>query len=156
MEFVIIKNVSNFQVFLDQSILKNLDISAVEVQSEIASKLLEYEGIEKVLTRHQLLNGRSESLFSKLVQNGFNQKRSGDVFFVLNSGYIPKRKWGTDHGSSFVYDTHVPLLFFGNGVNKGETLGRTEVSDIAPTVASMLGIAFPSGTTGTPIAEVLE
>jgi len=36
------------------------------------------------------------------------------------------------------------------------TIKRTEIPDIAPTISALLGISYPSGTTGTPIIEVLE
>ncbi|MEX0360188.1 MAG: hypothetical protein AB3N10_04280 [Allomuricauda sp.] len=41
-------------------------------------------------------------------------------------------------------------------LSKRSTVNRTEIPDIAPTVATLLGIAFPNGTTGSPISEVLE
>ncbi|MEX0363281.1 MAG: alkaline phosphatase family protein, partial [Allomuricauda sp.] len=63
---------------------------------------------------------------------------------------------GSTHGSPMIYDTHVPLLLFGKGIKKGSTVNRTEIPDIAPTVAVLLGVAFPNGTTGSPISEVLE
>ena len=66
------------------------------------------------------------------------------------------RKYGTTHGSAFVYDTHVPLLLFGKGVKKGETFKRTNITDIAPTISALLEISNPTGTIGNPIGEVLE
>jgi arylsulfatase A-like enzyme len=75
---------------------------------------------------------------------------------VMNPGYIGYRSKGSTHGSPFPYDTHVPLLFYGKGIKKGETYQKTEISDIAPTIAALLGISFPSGTTGNPIGQVIE
>ncbi len=152
----ILKSVSNFQVFLDNAVISNLDIPAKDIQLEIAQKLLKNDKVEQVYTRHQMSQSQNDNQIAHLVQLGFNQKRSGDVLFVPPVGYILKRKSGTDHGSPFIYDTHVPLLFYGNGIKKGSTVNRTEIPDIAPTLAIMMGIAFPNGTTGRPIAEVLK
>ena len=91
-----------------------------------------------------------------ILQNGYNQKRSGDVLVVLKPGMISYPRTGSTHGSPQIYDTHVPLLFYGKGIQKGSTVMRTEIPDIAPTIASLLGIAFPNGTTGQPIVKVLE
>jgi predicted AlkP superfamily pyrophosphatase or phosphodiesterase len=91
-----------------------------------------------------------------ILQNGYNQKRSGDVLLVLKPGYISSGKTGSTHGSPQIYDTHVPLLFFGKGIKKGSTVERTEIPDIAPTIAALLGISFPSGSTGKPISVVLQ
>ena len=87
-----------------------------------------------------------------LLQNGFSQKRSGDVILVNDMAYISYSKTGSTHGSALNYDTHVPLLFFGKGISKGETYQKTVIPDIAPTISALLGISFPNGSTG----EVLE
>ena len=92
-----------------------------------------------------------------LIQNGFNQKRSGDVVFVLDQAVISyTTTTGSTHGSGFSYDTHAPLIFFGKGISHGNTSSRSEVVDIAPTISVLLGISFPNSSIGTPLKEVLE
>lgn len=152
----IIKNFSNYQFFLDHKIIKNLDMKVAEVQETIAKELLGYEGIEKVYTGHQMWKNEYTKGIPYILQNGYNQKRSGDVLVVLAPGVISYPRTGSTHGSPQIYDTHVPLLFYGKGIKKGSTVARTEISDIAPTIASLLGIAYPNGTTGIPIVEVLD
>ena len=61
----------------------------------------------------------------------------------------------TSNSSGFTYDTHVPLLFYGNGIQQGKTFERTNVSDIAPTISALLGIGLPSGATGEVIEKVI-
>ena len=75
---------------------------------------------------------------------------------VPNVKFIDYDKTGSTHGSAQIYDTHVPLLFYGKGISQGVTNQRTEISDIAPTISALLGISFPNGATGRPINEVLE
>ncbi|WP_437398157.1 alkaline phosphatase PafA [Flagellimonas lutimaris] len=152
----VVKNLSNYQVFLDHKILTNLDIDIVIAQEEIAQELLSYEGIGQVYTGHQMWANDYTQGIPYILQNGYNQKRSGDVLIVPDPGYISYSRTGSTHGSPQIYDTHVPLLLFGKGVKQGSTVNRTEIPDIAPTIATLLGIAFPNGTTGQPIGEVLE
>ena len=152
----IVKNFSNYQYFLDHKVIKNLGLELREVQETIAKEMLTYEGIDRAYTAHQMWQNDYSHGIPYILQNGYNQKRSGDVLIVLRPGTITYGKTGSTHGSPQVYDTHVPLLFYGKGIEQGSTVKRTEISDIAPTVASLLGIAFPNGTTGQPIAEVLE
>ena len=75
---------------------------------------------------------------------------------VPKPGNIDYSRTGSTHGSAQIYDTHTPLLFYGKGIKPGATALRTEIPDIAPTLAALLGIAFPNGTTGKPITAVLE
>jgi predicted AlkP superfamily pyrophosphatase or phosphodiesterase len=152
----IIKNISNLQVFLDHKIVNNLDLELENVQETIAKEFLSYDYIDRVYTGHQMWQVNYTSGIPYILQNGYNQKRSGDVLLVLKPGTISYSRTGSTHGSPQVYDTHAPLLFYGKGIPQGSTAKRTEIPDIAPTIATLLGIAFPNGTTGKPISEVLR
>lgn len=152
----VVRDLSNYQLFLDHKILANLDIDLDDAQEDIAKELLSYEGIGQVYTAHQMWTNEYLEGIPYILQNGYNQKRSGDVLIVPNVGYISYSRTGSTHGSAQIYDTHVPLLLYGKGIKQGSTVNRTEIPDIAPTIAALLGIAFPSGTTGQPIGEVLE
>ncbi len=152
----IVKNFSNYQFFLDHKIVKNLDLKVGEVQKVLARELLHYKGVDRVYTGEQMLQNNYISGIPYILQNGYNQKRSGDILVVLRPGTITYPETGSTHGSPQIYDTHVPLLFYGKGIRKGSTVKRTEIPDIAATIASLLGIAFPNGSTGTPILKVLE
>ena len=152
----LIKNYSNAQFFLDHEVIKNLDLKVEDVQQAIGQELLGYDGISNVYTGHQMVQNNYTQGIPYIIQNGYNQKRSGDVLLVLDPAVVYYPETGSTHGSPFSYDTHVPLLFYGKGISKGSTVERTEITDIAPTIATLLGISFPNGTTGSPIEEVLE
>ncbi|MBT8280110.1 MAG: alkaline phosphatase family protein [Muriicola sp.] len=152
----VIKNYSNAQFFLDHDVIQNLDLEVKDVQYAIGQELLSYDGISRVFTGYQMQHNEYSRGIPYIVQNGYNQKRSGDVLLVLDPGVVYYPETGSTHGSPFPYDTHVPLLFYGKGISQGSTVERTEINDIAPTIASYLGIAFPNGTTGQPIEEVLD
>lgn len=151
-----VKNYSNAQFFLDHDVIKSLDLRLEDVQNDIARELLGYVGISRVFTGHQMEQNEYSRGIPYIIQNGYNQKRSGDVILLLDPAVVYYPKTGSTHGSPYVYDTHVPLLFFGKGIPRGSTVERTEIPDIAPTISALLGIAFPNGTSGQPIEEVLE
>ena len=152
----VVKNLSNYQLFLDHKILANLDIDLDDAEEDIAKELLGYEGIGQVYTGYQMWANNYTKGIAYILQNGYNQKRSGDVLLVPNLGYISYSRTGSTHGSPQIYDTHVPLLLYGMGIKQGSTVNRTEIPDIAPTISALLGMAFPNGTTGKPIGEVLK
>ena len=152
----LIKNYSNNQLFLDHKIIQNLDLKLKEVQEALASELLSYKPFEKIYTAYQMQNNEYTTGIPYIVQNGYNMKRSGDILIVPKPGIIDYSKTGSTHGSAQIYDTHTPLIFYGKGIKPGSTALRTEIPDIAPTIATLLGIAFPNGATGTPITQILE
>lgn len=152
----ILKNYSNRQLFLDHDIIRNLDLKLKEVQEDIALEFLNYDDVDRVYTGYQMWQNNYTHGIPYILQNGYNQKRSGDVLIVFKPGFISYSHTGSTHGSPRIYDTHTPLLFFGKGIEHGSTFERTEIPDIAPTISSLLGISFPSGTTGKPILQVLD
>jgi len=60
------------------------------------------------------------------------------------------------HGSPWAYDTYVPIFFAGGKLEPQTISRRVSPVDIAPTIATYLGIKYPSGSVGTPLPEVLE
>ena len=152
----LIKNNSNYQLFFDYRALKKRKIDAGKLQKRIQHFLTNYPQIAHVMTRDDLIGSEFAEGIPALIQQGFNQKRSGDVAFVLDPAVISYSKKGSTHGSGQPYDTHAPLLFYGEGIQAGSTTKKTIITDIAPTIAALLGIAFPNGTTGTVISEVLD
>ncbi len=151
----IIENVSNEQVFLNYKVLNDINIDHKYIQRYIADYLLGLDNVQKVFTRYEMTQGSFTEGTAALIQKGFHQKRSGDVMYVLDNAVISYSKTGSTHGSAHAYDTHVPCIFYGAGINAGRTARPIFITDIAPTVSTLLGIAFPNGCTGTPINEAL-
>lgn len=152
----LITSISNGQVFLDYKLMEKKDLEAEDVEQKLAAYILNQDQIARVYTRSQMMSGNYTQGVAAAIQNGFNQKRSGDVIFVLEPATISYPHTGSTHGTDYSYDTHVPLLFYGKGIQKGETTQRSEVIDIAPTVSALLGISYPNATTGHPLYIMLD
>ncbi|WP_418513822.1 alkaline phosphatase PafA [Corallibacter sp.] len=152
----LVENVSNNQVFLNREKIKALGLDLSAVQQTIVNELITYNDIDKAYTAHAMISTSFPDGIEHMIQNGFNQKRSGDVIVVYNPAYISYSHTGSTHGSGFNYDTHVPLLFYGKGVKQGSTVTRTVIPDIAPTMSALLNISFPSGATGSPLEFVIK
>ncbi len=152
----IILNVSNNQLFFDYEKLLAEDISFEEVEEAIAHYSLQYEAINKVYTRSQLEATTFSRGMDALIDMGFHQKRSGDVVLVLDPSVISDSRTGSTHGSGQNYDTHAPLILFGDGIKQGSTAQRVSITDIAPTISTLLGIPFPNGATGEPLLMAIE
>lgn len=152
----LIENISNNQLFLNHKRINELGLDLATVQEILVNEIIYYDNIDKAYTAKAMQTASYTEGIEELIQNGYNQKRSGDVIFVFDPAVISYSKTGSTHGSALNYDTHVPLLFYGNGIKKGSTLKKTVITDIAPTVSALLGINFPSAATGQPLEFVLE
>lgn len=158
----LIASISNNQVFLNQEAFKGAPKTSgmdLFIVSELIGRfLLSQEGVANYYTEAVLRQGRyDEEGVKGMLIRGYHQKRSGDVVFVLEPGWIDGNTvTGTTHGSPYAYDTNVPILFFGKGVKKGSSVRRYSITDIAPTLSVMLNISFPNACTGVPIEELFE
>jgi predicted AlkP superfamily pyrophosphatase or phosphodiesterase len=157
----LIEEISNQQVFLDHSLFggnpKTSGIDLLVTTQLVARYLAALEGVNNVFTKSTI----QEIPFSDdgergMVVRGYHSKRSGDVAFTLESGWFSGHASGTTHGSAYRYDTHVPVLFFGKGINTGVSDTYHPITDIAPTLSVLLRIKFPSGCSGQPISEAIK
>jgi arylsulfatase A-like enzyme len=158
----LIEDFSGGQIFFDQDIFEK-DPKASGVELLIATELtvnflLKQEGIASAYSENVLRQSHFEEGGIKgHVVRGYHMKRCGDVVVVLEPGWYGAGSiQGTTHGSPYTYDTHVPMVFYGNGIKKGSSVRYHTVTDIAPTISALLNIKFPSGCTGQPIAELFE
>ena len=152
----LIEHISNGQIFLNSKVIEEKSINRIQLQSVIANKVINHKDIATAYTADAMQNNDYSYGTAALLQKGYHNKESGDVLFVLKPSVIAYSRTGSTHGSGFSYDTHVPLIFYGNGINQGSTSQKTTIDDIAPTISSLLGISFPNGTTGEPISKVID
>ena len=142
----IISDVDNNQIYLNDEVIGKLGLSKNEVITEIIKVLETFDFISNAYSSDFILNSKGLNGYEKLIQNGFHEKRSGDVALVLKPNVIFYDGKGTTHGSGYNYDTHVPLIFFGSGIRNGETERITEIPDIAPTISKILGQKMKNST----------
>ena len=153
----LILNISNAQIFLNHKKINNNQLSLFAIENVITAYLLQQEGIDNVLTATALKKTQFTDNILSNVQRGFHQARSGDILYVLGSGWIHAGyPTGTTHGSPYNYDTHVPLLWYGAGVKKGTIEKHVVIPDISATLATMLNIQMPSACTGKPISKAIK
>lgn len=154
----LIRAFSNQQVFLDHEQIEAQNLNVEEVENRIARYLRTVEGVAGTLTAKALNSSQFTEGMESLVQRGHHQIRSGDVVAWLDPQWVPfwRDKTGTTHFSPYSYDTRVPLLWYGGNIPSGSSARKVGIEDIAPTLGVMLGTAFPNGTTGEPLKELVE
>ena len=124
---------------------------------------LRMPGVARYFTRTQLENQAVSpgDPVARRVLHGFYSTRSGDVIIVFEPYSIlfdlpddptDPRSTAT-HGSPYSYDTHVPLLIMGSQIAPGRYQQAATPADIAPTLASILGVQAPSNSVGRVLTE---
>lgn len=149
----VVDTIRNDQVFL----VKDAPAGTAEA---VARALNHDSAIAYAASGDQLLLSTNGSGIARAMANGYMPQRSGDVLFALQPGFFRwHRGWkeqGADHATAWNYDTQVPVIFFGKGVAPGEVLRRTSITDIAPTVCTILGMALPNAADGQVVPEAVQ
>ncbi|QCX52809.1 alkaline phosphatase PafA [Elizabethkingia sp. JS20170427COW] len=147
---------TNNQVYLNKKAIKEKDLSYGDVMDMALEYLRDRSDILYASDMEELTETSIPEPIKTRAINGYNWKRSGDIQYIPKDGYISSyAKKGTTHGAWNSYDSHIPLIFMGWGIQKGESNKAYHMTDIAPTVSALLKIQFPSGAIGQPITEVL-
>lgn len=150
----LIMELINQQVYLNHELIKGLNIDKNVILSDISEYFMKKEEVTDVIISDMLVNFEYNQFPKNLIQNGFNRTRSGDITIILKPGWIDwYRPGGTTHGSIYNYDTHVPLIFYGWNVTAGSSDEEVDITDIAPTISSLLNISFPNGSTGRSLRD---
>lgn len=152
----LIENVSNYQIFLDKEKIESLGLNRNKVADKLVDEIINLEGIYKAVTAKTLQTTRFSDGILNSLQNGYNQKFSGDVMMIPYPATLTGGRTGTSHGSGYSYDTHIPIIFYGNGIKKGVSKKKYDIIDIAPTISNLLQIEAPNSATGKIIDEALK
>jgi arylsulfatase A-like enzyme len=139
---------------LNLELIREKKLDRAEVNRAAAEAAMAIPHVARVFTREQLMQGAVlEDQISRRVMNGFYERRGADVYLLLEP-YWMFSAHGTTHGTTYSYDSHVPVIFMGPGIQAGRFDETIAVNDIAPTLATLLGIETPSGSVGRVLREI--
>ena len=147
---------SNYNVFLDKAKLKLKNIDLEKVKSSVREFLLAQKYIKNVYTEEQIQLSSTTDYYLQAINKGYDPKQNGELILLLKPAYVEYSATGTTHGSPYSYDTHVPVLFYGWKIKKGESYAKKYITQIAPTLAQKLKITMPNGTQSEVLEEIFE
>lgn len=155
-----IQAVNNQQIWFNWDAIAGFDMNPADVIGIVTDYLRNQPGVYDVLSRDDLEHLPADYPFAPELRRGIHPRRSGDLLYQLDPAWHADDKYfgegGTTHGSSYPYDTHVPLLWYGGIIPTGRTYAPVSITDIAPTLAAMLRINEPNGTTGQIIQALFR
>ncbi|MDF2439431.1 MAG: hypothetical protein JWN98_415, partial [Abditibacteriota bacterium] len=146
-------------IYLNRVLIAEKKLSFAEVQRVAGEASLAVPGMMAYYTREQLLSGTlPDNPWAQAFERSYHAERGGDVLLQTKPFYFwgsyGERDAGSTHGSPYDYDSHVPLIFAGAGVRPGRYAMNVEIVDLAPTLATLMGINAPSGNEGRALHEL--
>jgi hypothetical protein len=127
-----------------------------EHDAELAvGEAMKAAGLRDYYTKSQLAAGEvPNTALGRKYLNSYSPEGSWYVMGVPDIYAVGPAK-GTDHDSPYNYDTHVLLAFYGLPFQPGTYRTSVEPVDLAPTLASLLGINAPTHAVGRVLIEAL-
>ncbi len=145
----------NRNLYLNHRLVMEQGLNLAELQDEVASFALQFRGVAQVVTASAMRNGYFGSGYGHKIQNSFYPSRSGDVILNFMPGWIEEHSnRRADSGTTYRYDSHVPLIILAEGCVEGGDVSR-EVSmvNLAPTLSAILQIEAPAAADGKVLEE---
>jgi arylsulfatase A-like enzyme len=148
----------NGNIYFNYDALKRDGVSLAEITEVAGQAALTVPGVARYFTRSQLQRGAVSITdpIERRVIHGFYPQRSGDLVLVPDPYQYLGESITATHGSPYAYDTNVPTMIMGAGINPGRYYEAATPADIAPTLSALLGITRPSSATGRVLIEALK
>ncbi|HEX5081777.1 MAG TPA: alkaline phosphatase family protein [Blastocatellia bacterium] len=149
--------VVNGNVYFDEDAIERRKLNVEDVERVASQAVVKIEGVAECFTRSQILSGRiPQTRVARSVCNGYNGRRNGNLVIVPDPFFFIGEGITTTHGTPYLYDTHVPVIFYGAGVAPGWYYADASPADIAPTLSTMLKIEIPSNCVGRILGEAIK
>ena len=151
-----VRDMIEYRIYLDHNAIRRMGAEVSDVKNRLTDYLTEGDSIAYAVDfNHVAMQTIPNEIRDRIVR-GYNPKRSGDIQIILQPGWYAQAddgyEAGTNHGVWCPYDSHIPLIFYGWNVPEGHSEREVHITDIAPTVCSMLHVQMPDGCIGQPVS----
>ena len=147
-------------VYLNRDLIEEKGLDQAEVEQAVTAELVRFDGVAAAISSSALRAGNlADNAVTRAIRKNFHAERSGDIYLVFEPNVFINDFDGltvaSTHGSPWRYDTHVPVIFAGAGLEPRRVSRSVTPYDIAPTLSAFLGIREPAAAVGVPLTEVL-
>ena len=145
----------NNALYLDHELLHDKKLVIATIQEEVATFLLQLRGVSTAISATALRNTSFADGRQRLMQQSFHATRSGDVIIDFLPGWIIEdSSYRSTSHTGYRYDCSVPLLISGGGIVPQRVERTVNITEVAPTVAKILGVEAPWASSERAIVEL--
>ena len=139
-------------IYGDTAAMRARGIDVAHLADSLAAEARGLPGVWKVYTPRTLTRASRTDAEARLWRRGIPATQGWLIASSIREGYIWEH---TDHGSTNVMDQRVPIAFWGMGLPAGRSLRTISTTDIAPTLAALLGVRPTERIDGTVLPEIV-
>jgi len=137
---------SNAGAMVNERYAVELGVGVDEVVDVLEQYFEKQPAVVEAWTVEETMSG--EGAMARLYRNSYVDGRTGHVVLQLAQSCVGTTGSGTSHGSPYLYDRRVPLVFFGKGIAPGQSVEEVHSVDMAPTLGNLLELKMPDDLDG--------
>ena len=145
-------------VYLNDGLIRERGLQHSKVEGVVADAIRGTQVAEAVYTRSEIIGDAAiDSPYIEMFRNAFFEPRSPDVMVLPKKYYyIGPYLGGTDHGTAYDDDRHIPIVFMGPGINAAVYSDPCGPEDIAPTLARLLELELAHESDSRILSELIQ
>ncbi len=145
-------------LYFNQEVMRRHGLMRQDVETTAAAALMATGLVARVYSHDDLkAAGPSPDPNLLLFQNSFYEPRSPHLNVLLKPGvYLNALPGGTGHGTAHLHDRHVPVVFMAPSITVGRYSAPSGPEDIAPTLATILGLDLQPEQDARILTEMLQ
>ena len=156
----LVRSLMNYQVHLNYKKIQKEKVKMHKLKNAIIKHFENLPAIAYAVDAKKASLASVPQVIKEKIINGYNRELSGEIQLILKPGwyefeYLDPMKGGT-HGTWTPDDAHIPFLLMGHGVKAGRSHQEVYMTDIAPTISSLLKIQMPNGSIGKAVYPVTK
>ncbi len=144
---------SDLQLYLDHELINKKKLNLNEMRDVTSNFINQFEAVQVSLPAYQLEQGSSANGFLAPLFKSYAKNRSGDLLYSLKEGWQPFYKFKK---VNYTDQTHIPLVFYGAGIQPQKIVRKYNATDLAPTLSMLLQIPAPDKSQGQIIEELIK
>ena len=136
------------QIYLNRELIDSKKLDLKEIQDQVVDFLIQFSGIHKAIPSYLLSSGQYVEGFGLFMCRSYSQKRSGDVMYMLNPGWINTLSNREDYFANYSSERTVPLVFYGLDITPKKVYDKVSILDIMPSLSVKMGIPIRNNDVG--------
>lgn len=154
----LVTSIDSYRVKLNHKAIASLQSANInDVKDAVIDYIKQDDNVAYIVDYERLSQATMPYIIKEKITNGYYASRSSDLQIIMKPAHYEvsgkEIDRGTTHGVWNPYDAHIPFLLMGWHVRPGAVHDETYITDIAPTVCSMLHIQMPNGCIGRSVED---
>lgn len=152
-----IKGYYSKNIYLDRNKIEDKKLNFADFRQTVADFMIEFEGVQSAFTYQQLIqSGENLTSETSVLKNSTNKKSAGDIMFTLMPGWLELDDNFKAVGEMSEMLSFTPVYMYGWRMLSNRIQTPYQITDLAPSLSTILNIPFPNANLGKPIPELVK